>query len=125
MDIVVDRTRRGRSFQSPIAAAFLLATALTIAAEAIAPARAFANDASKALRAQASSELYNLDREQAVATYRRAVAADPQDSGAYRGLASALWLAITFRRGGMTVDDYMGRIARPDTHAAAPPPPDM
>ena len=31
---------------------------------------------------------------------------------AYRGLASALWLSITFRRGNMTVDDYLGRVNR-------------
>ena len=82
---------------------------------------AIANPASVALRSRASYELYNLDRDQALATYREAVAADPQDAGAYRGLASALWLSITFRRGNMTVDDYLGKSARPN--AKMPPPP--
>ena len=49
-------------------------------------------------------------------TFRQAVAADPQDAGAYRGLASSLWLSITFRRGNMTVDDYLGRPNKPNTN---------
>jgi tetratricopeptide (TPR) repeat protein len=85
------------------------------------PASGFANRESVALRAQASKALYNLDRDRAQDFYRQAVAADPRDAGAYRGLASALWLSITFRRGNMTVDDYMGGVAR--TKAAFPPPP--
>ncbi len=77
---------------------------------------------SDALRAKAAEQLYNLDRDQAVATFRQAIAADGQDSGAYRGLASALWLSITFRRGSMTVDDYLGRVTRPNPNLAPPPP---
>src|SRR5438046_2079554 len=80
-----------------------------------------ANPASVALRAKASNEIYNLDREAAIATFREAVAADPQDAGAYRGLATALWLSITFRRGNMTVDDYLGRVAKPTGPPIAPP----
>ncbi|HTK29825.1 MAG TPA: hypothetical protein VL309_09755 [Vicinamibacterales bacterium] len=78
-------------------------------------APALANQQSQALRAQAATELYNLDRERALETYKQAVAADPQDAGAYRGLASALWLSITFHRGNMTVDDYLGRVTKPNT----------
>ncbi len=83
---------------------------------------ALANPQSVALRSQAADELYNLDREQALATFRRAVAADPADAGAYRGLASALWLSVTFRRGNMTVDDYLGKVARPNGKMPPPPP---
>jgi tetratricopeptide (TPR) repeat protein len=82
---------------------------------------AAANPASAALRAKASSQIYNLDRDAAVATFREAIAADPEDAAAYRGLATALWLSITFRRGNMTVDDYLGRVTKPST--TAPPPP--
>src|SRR5579872_3553554 len=97
---------------APAAAAFaLLASVL--------PARA--NSASEALRARAAEQIYNLDRDQALATYRQAIAADPQDAAAYRGLASGLWLSITFRRGNMTVDDYIGKVTR--TGSQAPPPP--
>ncbi len=85
-----------------------------------APVPAFANRESDALRARADEQIYNLDRDLAVATYRQAIAADPQDAGAYRGLASGLWLSITFRRGNMTVDDYLGKITRP---TGQPPPP--
>ena len=83
------------------------------------PAPAFANRESDALRARGADQIYNLDRDLAVETYRQAVAADPQDAAAYRGLASGLWLSITFRRGNMTVDDYLGKVARP---SAQPPP---
>jgi tetratricopeptide (TPR) repeat protein len=83
---------------------------------------ALGNPASAALRSRASRELYNLDRERALATYREAVAADPEDAGAYRGVATALWLSITFRRGNMTVDDYLGKATRPNTRMPAPPP---
>ena len=71
--------------------------------------RAHANPASAALRAKAAAATYNLDHEVALATFKEAVAADPNDAGAYRGLATSLWLSITFRRGNMTVDDYLGR----------------
>ena len=71
----------------------------------------------------ASAEIYNLDRDRAMASFRQAIAADPQDAAAYRGLATGLWLSITFRRGNMTVDDYIGRVSR-QTVAVAPPPPE-
>ena len=87
----------------------------------IAAAPAAANSASIALCARGASEIYNLDRDRAVESFRQAVAADPQDAAAYRGLASALWLSITFRRGNMTVDDYLGTVSR--TASPAPPPP--
>jgi tetratricopeptide (TPR) repeat protein len=86
-----------------------------------APVQALANARSDALRARAADEIYNLDRDRAVESYREAVQADPQDAAAYRGLASALWLSITFRRGNMTVDDFLGRIARPGQLAAPNP----
>src|SRR5258708_39204440 len=75
--------------------------------------RAYANPASAALRAKAANATYNLDHALALTTFREAVAADPQDAGAYRGLAASLWLSITFRRGNMTVDDYLGRPNKP------------
>ena len=85
---------------------------------------AHANPASAALRAKAANASYNLDHDVALATFREAVSADPQDSGAYRGLATSLWLSITFRRGNMTVDDYLGRPNKPTTSPLPPPPPE-
>jgi len=90
--------------------AHLVAAAVILALPGARPAEA--NKASDELKARATAELYNLDRDQAIETYRQAVAADPDDAGAYRGLASALWLKITFDRGNLTVDDYLGRVAR-------------
>ena len=86
------------------------------------PARA--NPASEALRAKASQQVYNLDRDLALETFRQAVAADPKDAGAHRGVATTLWLNITFRRGSMTVDDYLGRDTRPNSTQPPPPPED-
>src|SRR5476649_48494 len=82
------------------------------------------NPESEALRAKAANHTYNLEHDLALATFRQAVAADPQDAGAYRGLASSLWLCITFRRGNMTVDDYLGRPNKPNTNPLPNPPAD-
>src|SRR6478672_13760817 len=97
---------RGEALRAAGFAAFLAAPA----------APALANPESEALRAKAANHTYNLEHDLALATFRQAVAADPQDAGAYRGLASSLWLSITFRRGNMTVDDYLGRPNKPNTN---------
>jgi Tfp pilus assembly protein PilF len=86
------------------------------------PARG--NPESEALRAKAANHTYNLEHDLALATFRQAVAADPQDAGAYRGLASSLWLSITYRRGNMTVDDYLGRPNKPNASPLPNPPPE-
>jgi tetratricopeptide (TPR) repeat protein len=86
---------------------------------------AAANPASAALRARAAAQIYNLDRDAAMATFREAIAADPNDAAAYRGLATTLWLSITFQRGNMTVDDYLGRVSTTGGGPTpAPPPPE-
>ncbi len=85
---------------------------------------ALGSPASEALRAKAANHTYNLEHDLALATFRQAVAADPQDAGAYRGLASSLWLSITFRRGNMTVDDYLGRPNKPNANPLPDPPAD-
>ena len=95
--------------------------AVLCAGVVLASSPALGNSRSDALRIRAADEFYNLDREQALASYREAVAADPDDAAAERGLASTLWLSITFRRGNMTVDDYLGRPTR--QKARFPPPP--
>src|SRR5260370_39536942 len=95
--------------------------AIAAAAVLFAPAVAHANPESTALRARAADQFYNLDREEALTTFKQAIAADAQDAGAYRGLASTLWVSITFQRGNMTLDDYLGRVTRP--HTARPPAP--
>src|SRR3954471_20819164 len=88
--------------------------AAAILGAAAAPARG--NAESEALRVKAANHTYNLEHDLALAAFREAVVADPQDAGAYRGLASSLWLSITYRRGNMTVDDYLGRPNKPNTN---------
>jgi tetratricopeptide (TPR) repeat protein len=103
----------GRDFGRCAAAAAVTLVALC--------APAAANPRSEALRALAANDLYNLDRERAIATYREAIAADPEDAAAERGLAVALWMSETFRRGTMTVDSYLGGVT--SSNAKFPPPP--
>src|SRR5262245_39530801 len=72
-----------------LARAFVAAlVSLTVSAPAL------ANRESEALRAKASAQIFNLDRDLAVDTFRQAIAADPEDAAAYRGLATSLWLSI-------------------------------
>jgi tetratricopeptide (TPR) repeat protein len=80
------------------------------------------NAASEALRARASAHTYNLEHAEAMASFKEAVAADPNDAAAYRGLATSYWLSITFTRGNMTVDDYLGRVTKPNTTLRPAPP---
>src|SRR6266567_538623 len=101
----------------PFGAALIVA--LTAAA-----APAAGNPASETLRAKAANAIFNLDHDAAMAAFKEAVAADPEDPAAYRGLAVSLWLSITFRRGNMTVDDYLGRPNKPTASPLPPPPPD-
>ena len=86
------------------------------------PGQALASWESRTLAAKAAYDIYNLDREEGLAEYREAVAADPEDAAAVRGLASALWLSITFTRGNMTVDDYLGNVGHSDLKLPPPSP---
>jgi tetratricopeptide (TPR) repeat protein len=81
-----------------------------------------ANRASEALRAKASAHVFNLEHAEAMAAFKEAVAADPSDAAAYRGLATSYWLSITFTRGNMTIDDYLGRVTKPNPTLVPPPP---
>jgi tetratricopeptide (TPR) repeat protein len=85
------------------------------------PGPGIANPQSETHRARAAADLYNLDRERAIASYREAVAADPNDSSAHRGLAGALWIDESFKRGTMTVDSYLGGVSRSNVKVQPPP----
>jgi tetratricopeptide (TPR) repeat protein len=87
-------------------------TAAVFAFALICPAAARANQESTDLRLRAALELYNLDHEQALASFKASVAADPNDAAAQRGLALGLWLNISYGRGNMTIDDYLGGVSR-------------
>jgi tetratricopeptide (TPR) repeat protein len=55
---------------------------------------------------------YNLDHDRAVELARRAVAESPDDPAAHRALAAVLWVRILFERGALTVDSYLGGVAK-------------
>lgn len=83
---------------------------------------ASANEQSTRLIADASVRLYNLDLERAEQLFRDAMAADPNDSAAYRGLATALWAQVAYRRGAITIDSFFGRVSGPSVKTAPVPP---
>ena len=64
---------------------------------------------------------YNLDFPEALATFQEAVAAQPKDPQAYRGIATTVWLHILFQRGVVTVDDYVGHVTTGDQKLDEPP----
>jgi hypothetical protein len=96
--------------------------ALTLTILTATAARAPANPASDALRQRASEELYSLDDERSLATWREATVADPQDAAAWRGLASAALAHIAMLRGTVTIDSYLGRMGDKDVSLPPPPP---
>jgi tetratricopeptide (TPR) repeat protein len=82
---------------------------------------AAASRESEQLTARAYEFAYNLDHEEAAALFRQAIAADPADPAPSRGLAAITWLHILFRRGTVTSDDYLGRVAKPHVAMKEPP----
>jgi tetratricopeptide (TPR) repeat protein len=82
---------------------------------------AAASRESQQLTARAYEFAYNLDHDEAAALFRQAIAADPGDPAPSRGLASITWLHILFRRGTVTTDDYLGRVAKPHLTMKVPP----
>jgi tetratricopeptide (TPR) repeat protein len=74
-----------------------------------------------ALRARAFEHAYNLDYPAAVELFEQALAQDPESSATHRARASAAWLHIIFRRGSITVDQYLGGASREDVKLEKPP----
>jgi tetratricopeptide (TPR) repeat protein len=89
---------------------------------AITPSIALANPESARLRTRAYDLAYNLDYDEADREMQSAVRADPHDPAAERGLAAIAWLQIPFRRGAVTVDDYLGGLRRQQVALKQPPP---
>ncbi len=73
------------------------------------------------LRSEAFALAYNLDYPEAVAMFDKALALDPNDSATHRARAAAVWLHIIFRRGSITVDQYLGGASRRDMTMEKPP----
>ena len=84
-------------------------------------ATARASQESARLRAQAYELAYNLDYADATRQMEAAAAVDPRDSASERGLAVIPWLLISFSRGAVTVDDYLGSISRQNVAMRQPP----
>jgi tetratricopeptide (TPR) repeat protein len=97
------------------------AVCLLTVAFAAAPVVAFGNQESAALRARAFKHAYSLDYDLATRDMEAAVRADPKDVAARRGLAMIPWLQISFRRGAVTVDDYLGSISKQNVAMREPP----
>lgn len=50
---------------------------------------------------------YNLDHDEAVATFLRAIETAPDNPAGYRAIGAVTWLRIVFLRGGLLVDNYL------------------
>ncbi|MCX6549468.1 MAG: hypothetical protein NTY02_00420 [Acidobacteria bacterium] len=86
-----------------------------------APSTALANPRSVELRRQGFVHAYNLDYGEAMSSFQQAIAADPQDPGAYRAVAALAWLELIYRRGSITVDGYLGGTNQPNLKLGPPP----
>lgn len=85
------------------------------------PHAADANPESARLRARAYEYALNLDYDEATREMEAAARADPNDPSAERGLAAIPWTLISFRRGTVTVDDYLGGVTRQNVALREPP----
>jgi len=72
------------------------------------------------LHARAFEAAYNMDHDQAVALFEEALAAAPDDIAAHRGVATVQWLEITFARGTISADEFLGDV-RPAGNVPPPP----
>ena len=71
-----------------------------------------------ALRARGLELGYNLDHQQALETFRQAIAADPEHPAAYRLVAATMWISVLLRHGAVTAEDFLGQA---DSSAATRP----
>jgi tetratricopeptide (TPR) repeat protein len=103
---------------APLAIVCAIGTPMSMAAQA-GPSPADA----PALRRAGLDHGYNLDYPQALAAFRQAIAADPQDAAAHRLAAATIWMQLLFEQGAVTVEDYMGQARA--TVARRPPAPEL
>jgi tetratricopeptide (TPR) repeat protein len=88
---------------------------LVIAGAASPEAGPGARERAASLCALAYEAAYNLDQSQAERLFREAVASAPREPAGYRGLAGLAWLhLVVFERGAATIDDFLGKISRPN-----------
>ena len=84
-------------------------------------AQSAASATAAALRARGLELGYNLDHAEALATFKNAIAADPDAAAGYRLAAATAWITLLFEQGVITVEDYLGP-ARPTAPRSAPAP---
>lgn len=89
-------------------------------AAALAPGAACGNPRSAELRRLGYDLAYNLDHDEALATFRLAVEADFGDSASYRAIAAIAWLKTLYARGALSADEYLSSIPEPGTAMRAP-----
>jgi tetratricopeptide (TPR) repeat protein len=90
------------------AVAGVVVVAAALAASPPAPRAAGGPREAEALRTQALSLGFNLDYDQALTTFERAIAADPSSSASHRLAAATAWTAMVFDQGAITAADYLG-----------------
>ena len=95
----------------PLAAILALAASCT-------PASA---DQAAALRSKAYDAAYNLDHDEAMTQFRRALALAPDSPESHRGVATVSWLNIAFSRGLVTADEFIGGAPRQTLELPEPP----
>jgi tetratricopeptide (TPR) repeat protein len=98
----------------------LLGVAVFVAA-ALVPSPATGNPRSTELLRAGYESAYNLDYDEAVALFRRAVEADPADPAAYRAVAAITWLNLMYGRGALSADEFLSSL--PESNAGMKPPP--
>ena len=101
-------TRLARARFAAIVVAALVATGVTAAAGQSGPAPPQLAE----LVTQTFRAAYNLDQDEAIALGRRAVQLAPEEPSAHRALAGVLWVNILFRRGAVTIDNYLGSVTK-------------
>ena len=94
--------------------------AITLVA-AMVPASAASNPRSAELRRLGYEFAYNLDHDEALAMFRQAVAADPNDSASYRAIAAVAWLNLLFKRGALTADEFLSSMPESNATVKSPP----
>lgn len=102
--------RCARTTRAAIAAAIAVVTLVGLAARADANPRgagAGANGDYDTTLAAGFELVYNLDFDEAIVTFRRAVAERPDHPAPYRSVAVAAWLKILFERGTSLLDSYL------------------
>ena len=81
-----------------------------------------AADQTAVLRSQAYERAYNLDHDEALVLFRRALELDTDSAATHRGIASVSWLNVAFRRGTVTADEFLGGAPRKTIELPPPPP---